>query len=118
MPDPGQQNGRQRQQQDGDEDRDAPEAIDPAHELDEMGGDVRARDDAHADDPGPGQVRRNAPHEHPARDDEQPRPDEDDRDDRDGPGQHEPARQAQDQGDDRRRGQRIEARAVVGGGLH
>ena len=87
-------------------------------QLDEVGGQVGARDDADADDPGSRQVRGHAAHEDPARNGEQPRPDEDDREDRDGPGQHEPGRQAQDQDQGGRRGQRIEPGAVVGWGLH
>ncbi|MDZ4797155.1 MAG: sigma-70 family RNA polymerase sigma factor, partial [Bryobacteraceae bacterium] len=51
--------------------------------LDEVRGQIRARHDARAHDPGSWQVRRDTPHQDVARNGEQPRPDEDDREDRD-----------------------------------
>jgi hypothetical protein len=66
----------------------------------------------------PGQLRGDPADDDPAWNEEQPRPDERDRQQWRRPDEPEGDRQPEDQRDDLRRGQRVDPEAVVGGLLH
>ena len=78
--------GRDREQDRADDDRLAPEPADPGDDVDEVGRDVGAGHDRRADRARVRQVRDDPPDDDPARDEEEDRPDEDDRAQRHRPG--------------------------------